>query len=395
MTAQISDSLPLPAHIFHAAMQRQLSLDAYAATLAIPEDALRALVTARADQLSPEVAARLAAAHGQPAAELAPPARPAEAEAFCAWLERQMEGASQSSLRARAQLDARLLRAFLSGKALPDADQAERLARALYVDGAEMASVIVADMAGRATPPQRATAQSSALPGAPAPARVRRRQGPAPAPAETPALPPTPRPAQSDPPPAEPAAAAAPPEAPGPRTPRRTRALPPPEAPAAAAAPPEAPGPRTPRRARAVPPPAAPAAAAAEAPEPQPPRPAKSDPPPAEPAAAAAPAEAPALPPTLAPPGPRTSRRAKSAPPPAETDRAEPAAHPSPIPATAAPLVDGAPAERPGAAAADTPLELAPDEVRLLRGYRRLHPHGRRATLQYIGSLLVEEELTP
>lgn len=38
-----------------------------------------------------------------------------------------------------------------------------------------------------------------------------------------------------------------------------------------------------------------------------------------------------------------------------------------------------------------TALELSADEVRLLYSYRRLHPHGRRATLQYIGSLLVEE----
>jgi hypothetical protein len=36
-------------------------------------------------------------------------------------------------------------------------------------------------------------------------------------------------------------------------------------------------------------------------------------------------------------------------------------------------------------------LELSPDEVRLILGYRRLHPHGRRATLHYIGSLLIDE----
>jgi hypothetical protein len=40
---------------------------------------------------------------------------------------------------------------------------------------------------------------------------------------------------------------------------------------------------------------------------------------------------------------------------------------------------------------AETTLQLSPDEVRLIRTWRRLHPHGQRATLQYIGSLLVEE----
>jgi hypothetical protein len=38
-----------------------------------------------------------------------------------------------------------------------------------------------------------------------------------------------------------------------------------------------------------------------------------------------------------------------------------------------------------------TSLQLSADEVRLIRHWRQLHPHGRRATLQYIGSLLVDD----
>ena len=38
-----------------------------------------------------------------------------------------------------------------------------------------------------------------------------------------------------------------------------------------------------------------------------------------------------------------------------------------------------------------TSLQLSPDELRLIRHWRQLHPHGRRATLQYIGSLLVDD----
>jgi hypothetical protein len=37
-------------------------------------------------------------------------------------------------------------------------------------------------------------------------------------------------------------------------------------------------------------------------------------------------------------------------------------------------------------------LQLSPEEARLIRLWRRLHPQGRRATLHYIGTLLVEEE---
>jgi hypothetical protein len=42
-------------------------------------------------------------------------------------------------------------------------------------------------------------------------------------------------------------------------------------------------------------------------------------------------------------------------------------------------------------AADTTSLQLSADEVRLIRHWRQLHPHGRRATLQYIGSLLVDD----
>jgi hypothetical protein len=42
-------------------------------------------------------------------------------------------------------------------------------------------------------------------------------------------------------------------------------------------------------------------------------------------------------------------------------------------------------------AADTTTLQLSADEARLIRHWRQLHPHGRRATLQYIGSLLLED----
>jgi hypothetical protein len=42
-------------------------------------------------------------------------------------------------------------------------------------------------------------------------------------------------------------------------------------------------------------------------------------------------------------------------------------------------------------AADTTTFQLSPDEVRLIRHWRQLHPHGRRATLHYIGSLLVDD----
>lgn len=459
-------AFPLPARIFHAAMQRRVSLDAYAATLAIPGDTLRAMLTAQADQLPPEVVTSLAAAHGQRAdTSLAPPIAGADVEPFSAWLERQMEGVPQASLRTRAQLEPRLLRAFLSGKSLPDADQAERLARALYVDSAEMARIIVADMIRRTELPQAVAVQGgdatgtgasgarasatrgSARPDAPAPAKVRRRgrlqdapasAATAPAEGAEPTPPPTPMtPAPSGtghvdaaPPPGDAKLAA-------PVSERRRRTARPPAAPAAEVTPiPQIlPAHKPPSAAEEAPPPQA-AATLDVATAPLPVTSRRKG----RAAEAAVPSPAIAQDPsggeeTLATlsearPPRRTARARTATPGTPEVVRVAADSHPGPdvnaetyATASAAPAQEGddrpdtdiagtssraitqPPAEAPMKAtdrAASPPtvatiksptteLELSPDEVRLISSYRRLHPHGRRATLQYIGSLLIEE----
>jgi hypothetical protein len=58
-----------------------------------------------------------------------------------------MEGVTQHGLRARAQLDSQTLKRFLNGDELPDSDQAERISRALYIDRTEIARVVTASMA--------------------------------------------------------------------------------------------------------------------------------------------------------------------------------------------------------------------------------------------------------
>ncbi len=67
------------------------------------------------------------------------------------------------------------------------------------------------------------------------------------------------------------------------------------------------------------------------------------------------------------------------------TLQAPPAAIPTAAPAPAPTLVASVLAED------TTTLQLTVDEVRLIRHWRQLHPHGRRATLHFIGSLLVED----
>jgi hypothetical protein len=363
------NDFPLPARIFHTAMQRQLSLDAYAATLDVPAEAMRALVAAHAEQLAPEIISQLAAAHGQQAeAGLAPLAEATAVEPFHAWLGRHMEGVSQTALRRRAQLDAPLLRAFLSGKSLPDAEQAERIARALYIDSAEMARIIVADMARRAERTRDAPARAP-----------RRRRA-----ADDSDAPPSPRAnsgaAQAEAPPEDGGTAA---PATGQRRRGAARGSATPVAQAAAPA-------REPAGEAAglgLPTPAG----ASTTPQ------AEQDPPPPAPRKRRAAAPRDGLGDEAALPAARRARGPRAVP---QTAQAGAPADKGGIPARPEPPdQEGAVAAQPSAPPmlaaeirpAETALQLSPDEVRLIRSWRRLHPHGQRATLQYIGSLLVEE----
>jgi hypothetical protein len=455
------DQLPLPVRIFHTAMQRQKPLDAYAAGLDIPAEALRALLTAQTDGLDPEALNRLAVAHGLSAeAGLASLSEVAAAESFSAWLNRHMEGISQTSLRARTQLDGPQLRAFLNGKTLPDADQAERIARALYVNSVEMARIIVADMASRTARPARSPGRSpeaavaagaaERAPAEPVAPRPRRRQ-------------PTVEAADGQPAVAAPATSEAAPEPSASGEPaaveptpgrRRRAATPVPAAPAAEGSPQPAGPPaeevaaavdqdstaqvelaepaavrrrRAPARAPAAPaaeeapgPASAPADASATAVAQAPPlgasrEPSAEDqaqPAPArrrgrQPAAAVEPPAASLVaaenePPPAAPPearaAARPSRSRAAAPRLAETASAPPSAAPATSeatstqqPAAQAPRDAEAPTTAAVVRPGEATLQLSPDEVRLIRSWRRLHPHGQRATLQYIGSLLIEE----
>lgn len=480
ITPASTKDLPLPVRIFRAAMEQQRSLADYAQTLAISADSLRAIVTAQLDDVEPSALDRLADHYQQSRQTLreqfsiTPPQ-----ESFAAWLKRNMEGISQHALRTRAQLDAKTLKRFLNGELLPDSDQAERLARALYIDRTELARVVTASMIQQADarrlvdrtdtsadhvlpapariaeqgmiPPPRTRRQKAAFQAeqtsAEAPAAngdtttadtvrkprtkeadkarrppARRQAGtttaapasiPAtsspietmPAPALEHARPAadrqsdtkttranevtTPRPGgamvQRDNPTVEAtesdviAAFAAPAQ----RTARKQRRS---GAVAASGAPDAASPAITPREGAAL--------ASQDAVE----RDEAADSSPGATAAAAVVAQpsAPAIETDgTVPPdqhGPRRSTSDATATPTAAP--IPPANTPRPAPTTASTTtaLESTAALAPSVVAADTtPLQLTADEVRLIRHWRRLHPHGRRATLHYIGSLLAED----
>jgi hypothetical protein len=137
-------------------MEQQRSLADYARSLGISDASLRATVTAQLDQVEPDALDRLADLYHQPREVLSNHvSRPHTQETFADWLKRNMEGVTQHGLRTRAQLDYQTLKQFLNGDMLPDSDQSERLARALYIDRTELARVVTATMIDRAAGAQK------------------------------------------------------------------------------------------------------------------------------------------------------------------------------------------------------------------------------------------------
>jgi hypothetical protein len=138
--------MPLPVELFYGAMERQLPLADYARKIELHPDILRQALTGRLQGADSHPLNALAKAINRDPEQVDLTTLPCE-ESFGMWLKRNMEGITQHALRARAHLDSQTLKRFLNGDLLPDSDQAERISRALYIDRMEIARVVTASMA--------------------------------------------------------------------------------------------------------------------------------------------------------------------------------------------------------------------------------------------------------
>ena len=419
--------MPLPVELFNGAMERQLPLADYARNIDLHPDILGQALTGRltgADSL-PLSALAKAINRDFEQLDLTPP--PCD-ESFGMWLKRNMEGITQHGLRARAQLDSQTLKRFLNGDLLPDSDQAERISRALYIDRLEIARVVTANMAAASPsiasqePPEpkamaRRSKQSPESNTSAAAAQLvtgtrRRRASARHASAEPASSPSAVAPATSD----EAAPATVAPDttatAHSPVAGKRAKRASKPEArpPASTAA---AMATHRPHDEHSSLTPPVPAQAVAEEGSMRRPKRSASR----GHAAVAAAQQTPALTEghmavddrpveKLAAEGrsspQASSRRRPRAIEASTTDISTSGDVPS---AFAAEIARSKPDKRSAdinvdrtaplvtaeLAADTTTLQLSADEVRLIRHWRQLHPHGRRATLQYIGSLLVDD----
>lgn len=187
--------MPLAVLLFHAAMQRRMSLADFAANLHLSVATLRSYLfeTGKRSRIRNKTVEQMAEVlHMSPdeireRAELLPYA----GQAFSEWLKQQMQGRfTRARLCAETKISDSAMKNYLNGHTTPDPDNAMKLAEVLGADPLEMARLIVAtELSQRGVtlppPPTAVAAEVS-----PAPAQLVEAKVSTPAPvAEAPATP--------------------------------------------------------------------------------------------------------------------------------------------------------------------------------------------------------------
>lgn len=152
MTAngELSDHTPLSVLLFHAAMSRNQSLSDFADELDIGAISLRQFILGKTQRPRQKTLETIGQSLGMAVEEVRermsylPEATPG----FGEWLDGQMKAKTKMS-RARLTRETNIsdgaLRNYLSGRTLPDSDQAQRLADVLEVAPLDVAKVVVAN----------------------------------------------------------------------------------------------------------------------------------------------------------------------------------------------------------------------------------------------------------
>jgi transcriptional regulator with XRE-family HTH domain len=146
--AVFDEDVPLAVLLFYAAMERNQSVSEFADVVGIGAISLRQLIKGETHRPRTQSLERISAALHMPTAELrrrlelAVEARPD----FAAWMQARMKGRfSRAKLGQLVQISDGAMRNYLTGRSLPDADQAQRLAAALDVPSLDMARILVAN----------------------------------------------------------------------------------------------------------------------------------------------------------------------------------------------------------------------------------------------------------
>jgi transcriptional regulator with XRE-family HTH domain len=144
----VPERTPLSVLLFYTAMNNQKSISEFAEQLDIGAISLRQFIEGNTQRPRQKTLELIGNALDMPVEEvrrrmsLAPEAAPT----FGEWLQSQMGGGrfSRARLTRETRISDGALRNYLSGRTLPDADQAQRLAEVLEVSPLDVARVIVA-----------------------------------------------------------------------------------------------------------------------------------------------------------------------------------------------------------------------------------------------------------
>ncbi|NNJ10441.1 transcriptional regulator [Chloroflexales bacterium ZM16-3] len=148
MNGSYPEKLPLSVLLFHAAMERDLSISDFAEALGVGPISLRQFILGKTQRPRQKTIDLIGETLSIPSddvrrrMDLLPEAAPK----FNEWLEAQIEGRfSRAKLTRETKISDGALRNYLSGQTLPDSDQARRLVEVLQVDGLQLAGLIVSN----------------------------------------------------------------------------------------------------------------------------------------------------------------------------------------------------------------------------------------------------------
>ncbi|GAB4445486.1 MAG: helix-turn-helix transcriptional regulator [Chloroflexi bacterium OHK40] len=177
MDGAVPERTPLSVLLFHAAMSNHKSISDFARQIDIGAISLRQFIEGNTQRPRQKTLELIGGALGMPVEEvrrrmsLSPEAAPP----FGEWLQAKMTASdfSRARLTRETKISDGALRNYLSGRTLPDSDQAQKLAEVLDVPPIEVARVVIASTIaqnGGAVAPAEPQAPPQAAPEASSPA---------------------------------------------------------------------------------------------------------------------------------------------------------------------------------------------------------------------------------
>ncbi|WP_129627313.1 helix-turn-helix domain-containing protein [Candidatus Oscillochloris fontis] len=147
-TSAYPEKLPLSVLLFHAAMDRRISINAFADDIDVGTISLRQFIAGKTQRPRQKTIDRISERLDIPVDDVRQRMDflPEAAPVFSEWLQDQInQWGTRSKLAKQTKISDGALRNYLNGHTLPDADQAMSIAEVLEIDSLKMANLVVAN----------------------------------------------------------------------------------------------------------------------------------------------------------------------------------------------------------------------------------------------------------